>query len=128
MLSPGWLELARRPSQDLVPSRHVRPFRFNDVNTPLLNLSSETLLIELNADYVHAQLCNTALHAFAAENDAPMEAMTSLRSQIERKLSALLAIQRIVRQEEITAEIVELAAGETAGRSDRARTDSAKYR
>jgi F-type H+-transporting ATPase subunit gamma len=101
--------------------------RSNDVNAPLLNLPSETLLIGLIADYVHAQLCNTALHAFAAENQARMEAMASARSQIERKLSALLATQRIVRQEEITAEIIELAAGETAGRSDRARPDIEKY-
>jgi F-type H+-transporting ATPase subunit gamma len=56
-----------------------------------------------------------------------MEAMASARSQIERKLSALLATQRIIRQEEITAEIIELAAGETAGRSDRARPDIEKY-
>ena len=102
--------------------------RPNDVNAPLLNLPSETLLIELTADYLHEQLCNTALHAFAAENEARMEAMASARSQIERKLSTLLATQRIVRQEEITAEIIELAAGETAGRSDHARSDSEKYR
>ena len=77
---------------------------------------------------MHAQLCNTALHAFAAENEARMEAMASARSQIERQLSVLQASQRIVRQEEITAEIIELAAGETASRSDYAGSDSAKYR
>jgi F-type H+-transporting ATPase subunit gamma len=87
-------------------------------DAPLLNLAPETLLIELTADYVHAQLCNTALHAFAAENEARMEAMASARTQIERQLSTLQATQRIVRQEEITAEIIELAAGETASRSD----------
>ncbi len=85
---------------------------------PLLNLAPETLLIDLTAEYVHAQLCKTTLHAFAAENEARMEAMTSARGQIERQLSALQATQRIVRQEEITAEIIELAAGETASRSD----------
>ena len=36
---------------------------------------AETLLSELTADYMHAQLCNAALHAFAAENEARMEAM-----------------------------------------------------
>ena len=90
-------------------------------DAPLLNLASDNLLIELTADYVHAQLCNIALHAFAAENEARMEAMTSARSQIERQLSLLRTTQRIVRQEEITAEIIELAAGETASRSDRSR-------
>jgi F-type H+-transporting ATPase subunit gamma len=45
-----------------------------------------------------------------------MEAMAAARSQIERQLSSLQATQRMVRQEEITAEIIELAAGETASR------------
>jgi F-type H+-transporting ATPase subunit gamma len=47
-----------------------------------------------------------------------MEAMAAARNQIERQLAALLATQRQVRQEEITAEIIELAAGETASRID----------
>jgi F-type H+-transporting ATPase subunit gamma len=89
-----------------------------DANAPLLNLEPGALLRELTADYMHAQLCNAALHAFAAENEARMEAMASARNQIERRLSALQSTQRQVRQEEITAEIIELAAGETASRSD----------
>ena len=88
-----------------------------DPNPPLLNLAPAVLLRELAADYVHAQLCEAALHAFAAENQARMEAMAAARSQIERQLSSLQAAQRTVRQEEITAEIIELAAGETASRS-----------
>ncbi len=87
-------------------------------DAPLLNMAPSTLLSELTTDYMHAQLCNAALHAFAAENEARMEAMASARHQIERQLSALQAMQRMVRQEEITAEIIELAAGETAGRTD----------
>ena len=83
---------------------------------PLLDLPPAALLSELTADYMHAQLCNAALHAFAAENEARMEAMASARHQIERQLSSLQATQRTVRQEEITAEIIELAAGETASR------------
>lgn len=87
--------------------------------SPLLHLEPAALLIELTADYVHAQLCNTALHAFAAENEARMEAMAAARNQIERQLSALQATQRLVRQEEITEEIIELAAGETASGDQR---------
>ena len=90
--------------------------RPTNVSAPLLNLAPEALLSELTADYMHAQLCNAALHAFAAENEARMEAMAAARNQIERQLSALRATQRHVRQEEITAEIIELAAGETASR------------
>jgi F-type H+-transporting ATPase subunit gamma len=89
-----------------------------NADAPILNLAPESLLIELTADYVHAQLCKTALHAFAAENEARMEAMASAHRQIDRQLSALQATQQIVRQEEITAEIIELAAGEMASRSN----------
>jgi F-type H+-transporting ATPase subunit gamma len=88
-------------------------------STPLVNLPPALLLSELTADYLHAQLCNAALHAFAAENQARMEAMAAARSQIDRQLEALQAMQRRVRQEEITEEIIELAAGETANRRHR---------
>jgi F-type H+-transporting ATPase subunit gamma len=91
--------------------------RPTDGDAPLIQLAPETLLSELTADYMHAQLCHAALHAFASENEARMEAMASARQQIERQLLSLQATQRTVRQEEITAEIVELAAGETASLS-----------
>jgi len=83
---------------------------------PLLNLAPDVLLSDLTADYLHALLCNAALHAFAAENEARMEAMAAAHNQIEQQLSELQGMRRHVRQEEITAEIIELAAGETASR------------
>lgn len=86
----------------------------DDGNPPLLNLPPAALLGQLTADYLHALLCHAALHAFAAENEARMEAMAAARGQIERQLTELQATQRQVRQEEITSEIIELAAGETA--------------
>jgi F-type H+-transporting ATPase subunit gamma len=92
--------------------------RAADAQAPLLNLAPEALLGELTAEYLHAQLCNAALHGFAAENEARMQAMAAAREQIERQLATLRATQRLVRQEEITAEIIELAAGETASRID----------
>ncbi|CAA7626581.1 H+transporting two-sector ATPase gamma subunit [Candidatus Terasakiella magnetica] len=105
-----------------VERRHLLPLdltlfpRSADASVPLLNLGSAALLGALTADYLHAQLCTIALHAFAAENEARMEAMSSARTQIERQLSRLQASQKLVRQEEITEEIIELAAGETAAR------------
>ena len=81
---------------------------------PLLNLPPAALLRTLTADYLHAQLCHAALQSFAAENEARMEAMAAAHTQTERQLAALQATQRRVRQEEITAEIIELAAGRAA--------------
>ena len=60
-------------------------------NPPLLNLTPATLLLGLTADYMHAQLCEAALHAFAAENEARMETMAAAHNQIERQLTALQA-------------------------------------
>lgn len=81
---------------------------------PLVHLAPHVLLSELAGDYIHAQLCNAALHAFAAENEARMEAMAGAHSQIERQTAELSALRRRIRQEEITAEIIELSSGEMA--------------
>jgi F-type H+-transporting ATPase subunit gamma len=88
----------------------------SEAPAPLAYLKPETLLAELTFAYMHAQLCNAALHAFAAENEARMEAMARAHGEVERNLNSLLSVQRIVRQEEITAEIVELSAGVAASR------------
>jgi F-type H+-transporting ATPase subunit gamma len=91
-------------------------FKAADKAAPLAYLNPETLLAELTFAFMHAELCNAALHAFAAENEARMEAMARAHGEVERNLASLLSTQRIVRQEEITAEIVELSAGVAAGR------------
>jgi F-type H+-transporting ATPase subunit gamma len=88
----------------------------SEAPAPLIYLKPETLLAELAFAYMYAQLCNAALHAFAAENEARMEAMARALGEVERNLNSLLSTQRIVRQEEITAEIGELSAGVAASR------------
>ncbi len=84
---------------------------------PLIQLPKDRLLAELGQDYFNAQVCKAALHAFAAENEARMEAMTSAGSQIARELEVFEATLRRVRQEAITAEIIELGTGATSARS-----------
>lgn len=88
---------------------------------PLMNMPPAELIAALGDDYFHARICNIALHAYAAENEARMAAMAAARSQIERELSENQALERRVRQEAITAEIIELATGEQAGRANRKR-------
>ncbi len=83
---------------------------------PLVQLAPEALLRDLAADYLHAQLCQAALHSFAAESQARMEAMAAASRQVDDKLKNLRADERRVRQEEITDEIIELSAGEAASR------------
>jgi len=108
-----------------IERKHLLPFDMTafvapaNANPPLLYLQPEAVVQALTADYLFAQLCEAALHGFAAENQARMEAMAAARNQIERQLSALQATQRRVRQEEITAEIIELASGEAASQAKR---------
>jgi ATP synthase F1 gamma subunit len=90
-------------------------------NFPLLNLAPSDVLLSLTPDYLHAQLCRAALHSLAGENEARMEAVAAAHSHTQSELASLQATQRRVRQEEITAEIIELSAGEAAIRARLAR-------
>jgi F-type H+-transporting ATPase subunit gamma len=95
------VDLARFP-------RQVRP------HEPLTTLAPGVLLERLAAEYVYAQLCQAVMHAFSAENEARMMAMAAARTHIGTKLSGLSRREHQLRQEEITTEIIELAAGAEA--------------
>lgn len=84
---------------------------------PLTTLSPQALVERLAAEYVFAQLCQAAMHAFEAENEARMLTMASAKTNIESKVAELTQRERQLRQEEITTEIVELAAGAQAAQS-----------
>lgn len=71
----------------------------------------EQLLAELAEEYVYSELCEALMLSYAAENEARMQAMISARTNVERKLNELVGSYRTLRQEEITAEIIELSAG-----------------
>lgn len=105
-----------------IVSRRVLPFDFGRVVRPasglppLTTLAPAVLIDRLAGEYVFAELCLAAMHAFAAENEARLRAMAAARGNIEDRLAALQATERQLRQQEITAEIIELAAGAEAAR------------
>jgi F-type H+-transporting ATPase subunit gamma len=74
------------------------------------------LLARLAEEYIFAELCEAALTAFAAENEARVAAMSSAKGNLENMRSDLQALERQIRQEEITAEVVELANGASTRR------------
>ncbi len=86
---------------------HVSPRKM----PPLVTLAPEFLLAGLAQAYVYVELCEAAMLSFAAENEARVRAMIAARSNVKKKLEALLQRYRRVRQDEITSEIIELAAG-----------------
>lgn len=84
-----------------------------EAQPPLIELPFEVLVEQLAAEYVYALLCSAAMHAFQAESQARMAAMTAARSHIKDTLNDLLMREHLARQEEITDEIVELSASLT---------------
>lgn len=77
----------------------------------LTQLPLDILVSNLSGDYFHALVCKAALDAFSAENEARMAAMAAAGSQIAQELDVFQATLRRVRQESITAEIIELGTG-----------------
>lgn len=106
--SASGIEVDRHSLLPIDFSRFARPV---GRRVPLINLAPSLLLERLAAEYIYAQLCLAAMHAFEAENEARMLAMGSARTNIQAKLDGLARLERQSRQEEITAEILELATG-----------------
>ncbi|MDG1169193.1 MAG: F0F1 ATP synthase subunit gamma [Sulfitobacter sp.] len=101
----------QRIRQRLFPIDLARLSPNTTATRPLTQLPQDTLIYALGQEYFYAQVCKAALHAFAAENEARMEAMSAAGNQIARELDTFQAMLRRVRQEAITAEIIELGTG-----------------
>lgn len=80
---------------------------------PRIDLPPRELAARLALEYVFAELCEALLLSFAAENQARVQAMIAAHANVKHKRDALEAEFRRVRQEGITAEIVELSASGT---------------
>jgi F-type H+-transporting ATPase subunit gamma len=105
--SGGGIQIERH---SLLPLEFAR-FAGSSETPPLTTLEPRELLERLTAEYVYTRLCDAAMHAYEAENQARMMAMTAARHNITSRLGALIQREQQLRQEEITNEIIELAAG-----------------
>lgn len=96
--------------QSLLPLDGTR-FRVAEPSMPpLTTLPPHALLEKLAEEYVFAAVCEAAMHAFVAENEVRAAAMVRARTKVQDMLEALALTEHRVRQEQITAELVELAA------------------
>lgn len=98
-----------------VAIRQLLPFDFARFSAPrhgpppLVQIPVADLLAQLADEYMFAQLCEALTLALAAENEARMRAMVAARDHVAQKLDELDATARRLRQEAITAEVIELA-------------------
>jgi F-type H+-transporting ATPase subunit gamma len=81
---------------------------------PLHDLPAPELLEKLTSEYMVAQLTEAATEALAAENAARFAAMESARDNVGRKLETLRLEASRARQEEVTAELLDIITGEQA--------------
>ena len=103
--SAGEIEVVDRA---LAPFDFARFPRTRTARSPIITLPPRVLLGELAQEYVFAELCEALTLSLAAENEARMRAMTAAKSNVAKMLDELVARSRLLRQEEITNEIIEL--------------------
>lgn len=111
-------------TQTEVVQRQLIPFDFARFHVasrkqpPLLTLPADKLLTGLAEAYVYTELCEAAALSLAAENEARVRAMMSAHANLKDRLDALTQRYRLVRQDEITSDIVELTAAASVARTD----------
>jgi F-type H+-transporting ATPase subunit gamma len=81
---------------------------------PLVNLPPIALVERMLEEYLFAELAHAAMESFASENAARLATMQAARRNIEEKLDQLTMTARAVRQDEITAELLDIATGAEA--------------
>lgn len=81
----------------------TRPF------PPVVALPVRQLQESLAEEYVYTQVCEAIILSFAAENEARMRAMIAAKRNIDDTAQRLNRDYHRLRQEQITAEIVELS-------------------
>lgn len=79
-----------------------------DLLPPLVNPSPRLLVANLAEEYVFAELCEAAALSLAAETIARMQAMMMARNNVRRMLDQLTGRYHLLRQEQITKELLEI--------------------
>ncbi|WP_068114760.1 F0F1 ATP synthase subunit gamma [Tropicimonas marinistellae] len=103
------------PTTGDVVVRPLVPFDFSRFPAPLhgaaplITLPAEDLLTRLAEEYVFAEITEAIMLSFVAENEARTRAMIAAHDNVSKSLDQLVAQSRLLRQEEITDEITELA-------------------
>jgi F-type H+-transporting ATPase subunit gamma len=95
----------------LFPPEIVPPERSEEKLAPIHTLEPRVLVAKAIEEYAFAQVGWAVGEAFASEQAARFVAMDAAHHHVEDKLSELRALERQVRQEAITSEILEIASG-----------------
>ena len=78
---------------------------------PLTMLPSLALVSQIAGEYVHARLFEFVAESFAAANAASLEVLQAAHAHLDDMLVDLNRTENVLRQEEITAEVLEVITG-----------------
>ncbi|HVY41343.1 MAG TPA: F0F1 ATP synthase subunit gamma [Polyangia bacterium] len=102
--------------QRLLP-RELLPRPTSPGYPPLTMLPAPVLAAQIALEYLHAQLVAFAAESFAAANAASLEVLQAAHAHLDDMLVAARRTQNAMRQEEITAEVLEVITGRLTGAS-----------
>lgn len=78
---------------------------------PITMLPAAALASQIAAEYVHARLVEFVAETFAATNAATLEVLQSAHSHLDEMIVELRRAENVIRQENITAEVLEVISG-----------------
>lgn len=78
---------------------------------PLLTIDPGTLIDHLAREYIFAELCDALVRSYVAENEARVRSMVRAKTNVVTIQESLRLTYQQLRQDQITAEISELATG-----------------
>jgi F-type H+-transporting ATPase subunit gamma len=78
---------------------------------PVTMLPRPQLIAEVGGEYVHARLYEMVAESFAAANAASLEVLQAAHAHLDDMLADLRRAENVLRQDEITAEVLEVITG-----------------
>jgi F-type H+-transporting ATPase subunit gamma len=78
---------------------------------PITMLPRHLLVTDVGGEYVHARLYEMVAESFAAANAASLEVLQAAHAHLDDMLVDLRRTENVLRQEEITAEVLEVITG-----------------
>ena len=78
---------------------------------PITMLPAPVLIAQIAGEYVHARLFEFVAESFAAANAASLEVLQAAHTHLDDMLAELQRCENVLRQDEITAEVLEVITG-----------------
>jgi F-type H+-transporting ATPase subunit gamma len=85
--------------------------RRRDGFAPLTMLPIPFLVAQVAVEYVHARLFELVAHSFVAANAASLAVLQAAHAHLDEMVADLRRAENVLRQEEITAEVLEVITG-----------------